>query len=342
MDFVYVIVSGGKDTYLEQTILSIESLKRTNPQGRVTVLVDQGTAQTLEGRRHKLYDTADRVKVVECPASYNNKLRSRYLKTTMYHHMEGDFVYIDGDTLVCGDLREVVGDYDVGGVPDCHYPFSQHPNKNHFAKQIGYCGYRVYGDRYINSGFMVVRRGEKAEAFFRLWEQLWKEGLTHGVSQDQPSLNEANYRMGGIIHELSGVWNCQLTMYGSWIQYLLEAKMLHYFASNKDNTVPYLLSNNDLLRHALDEVYPPALQAILDKPKSAFPDSSRLLLKPLMIEVNESEWYNLTYKLCRKGFFKAIFNAVNMIIFLIMWPYRTIKESRRIAHERKMGLKASV
>ena len=337
MDFVYVVVSKGKDTYLEQTILSIESLRRTNPDGNITVLVDQGTAATLVGRRHKVYDVADEVKVVTCPEGYNNKLRSRYLKTTMYSHMAGDFVYIDGDTLVCGPMDDVAGDYDIGGVPDRHFIFSKHPLKETLETNISPCGYRVYGDKYFNGGFMYVRRSERAERLFRLWEELWKASLLHAVSQDQPSLNEANYRMEGVIHELSGIWNCQISRHSSWLPYLHDAKIIHYFASNEEGTVPYLLSDDDLLRHALDDVYPAELQTILDNPKAAFSDSMRILSHPLRIEIYESEVFNWVYKLCRNKALKALFSVANGIVIIGMWPYRTIKEARRRRNEKGMG-----
>ena len=335
MDFVYVVVSEGKDTYLAQTILSIESLKKTNPQARATVLVDQGTALTLEGRRHKLYDTADEVKVVECPEAFNNKLRSRYLKTTMYHHMESDFVYIDGDTLVCGDLSYVEGDYDIGAVPDRHYLFSNHPcRESTMENDISPCGYRVYGDKYINTGFLVVRKGEKAEQLFRLWEQLWKEGLTHGVSQDQPSLNEANYRMGGIIHELSGIWNCQISCHSAWMQYLHDAKILHYFASNGREIIPYTLSD-ELLRHALDDAYPDELQAILDNPKAAFSVNMHILTRPLDIKIYHSDVFYLAFLLCNNKLYKPVFNLLNIISRCIIWLHEQLKKVPAVRRKSK-------
>ncbi len=294
MNFLYVVVSGLKDTYLEQTILSIESLKKVDPKATVSVVIDQGTEQTLTGKRHKIYDIADKIIVITVPDEYNNKNRSRFLKTTMYDYADKDFLYIDGDTIVCEDLSGVAGDYDMAGVLDLHMPISTSIRRKRIERRAARCGFHAgYDDKHFNGGFMWVRKCARSEEFFRTWHELWKEALTHGVTLDQASLNEANYRLGGIIHEMDGTWNCQLRRFGTGLQYLHDAKMIHYFASNKLSGVPYDLSNNDLLRHALDDKYPEELQRILDNPKAALRGVKFITSDPLTSRMINSHLFTL-------------------------------------------------
>lgn len=273
MDIVYVLVSSGKDTLLEQAILSVESLKKAMPDAFTRVLIDKDTEKTLTGARAKLYDVFDSVLAIDTPGEVSNKNRSRQLKTTMYKHMEHDFLYIDSDTLVCEDLSLVEKDADdspIAAVSDLHIPLSISPLNRKIERHSRRCGFHAsFDDIHFNGGFFFVRKCAVSEEFFRQWNILWREALTHKVTQDQTSLNEVNWRMGGVIKELDGTYNCQIRRYGTGLPYLHEAKMIHYFASNRNDSVPYDLSDNDLLRHALDEVRPAELQGILDKPKAA-------------------------------------------------------------------------
>ena len=268
-DYVYVVVSSGKDTYLEQTVLSIESLKRATGTRGVYVLIDPKTQASLTGRRAKLYDVADHVVTVDCPAEYDAQQRSRYLKTTMYSHIDNDFIYIDGDTLVCEDLSSAAGDYDVALVLDRHSPVSSHPRADRLDRRAKRCGFATsFADKHFNSGFMYVRKSPVSERFFSLWNQLWRECLTHNVSQDQTSLNEANVRMGGVVHELDGVYNCQICD-AAGLRFLNQAKMIHYFASG-GSRIPFNLADDSIIRHALDESYPEGLRVVLEEPRAAY------------------------------------------------------------------------
>ena len=273
MDIVYVLVSSGRDTLLEQAVLSAESLRKVMPDAFVKVLIDKGTQETLSGARKKLYDVFDEVLSVDTPGETSNKNRSRQLKTTMYDYMEHDFLYIDSDTLVCEDLstvQEDAGDAPIAAVADLHIPLSASPLNRKIERHSRRCGFHAsFDDIHFNGGFFFVRKCAVSAEFFRQWNLLWREALEHRVTQDQTSLNEVNWRLGGVIKELDGSYNCQIRRYGTGLPYLHEAKMIHYFASNRDGCVPYDLSDNALLRHALDEVRPAELQAILDKPKSA-------------------------------------------------------------------------
>ncbi|MCD7804490.1 MAG: hypothetical protein LUH03_04950 [Oscillospiraceae bacterium] len=302
LNALYVLVSDEKDTYLEQTILSIESLKKASSGvGGVIVLVDQSTMDTLTGRRARICRVADKIIKVDVPDELDNRNRSRFLKTSMYQYVDNDFVFIDGDTIVCGDVEQAKGDYDVAAVLDLHKQLSEYPPSAGMLRRAKKCGFHVaYDDKHFNSGFMYVRKSEKSKEFFEQWHALWKETLAYGKTFDQTSLNEVNFRMGGVIHELDGIFNCQIRRYGTGLQFVNRAIVIHYFASNKAGEVPYDLSDVDLLRHALDDEYPANLQGILDNPKAAFRCARYVIADPVTAELLESRTFSCVNFLRRK------------------------------------------
>lgn len=311
MDYVYVVVSSGKDTYLEQTILSIVSLKLVVDTHDVYVLIDPKTNDSLTGRRAKLHDVADHVVVIDCPAEYDAQQRSRFLKNTMYSHVPHDFIYIDGDTLVCEDISTAAGEYDLAAVLDRHALVSQHPRANRLGKRAKKCGFNTsYEDKHFNGGFMYVKKCPKSEQFFSLWNELWRECLTHNVSQDQTSLNEVNFRMGGVIHELDGTYNCQICD-SSGLPFLGKAKMIHYFASG-GSRIPFNLAEDSIVRHALDDTYPEGLQVVLDNPRAAFRFIKHYIADSSAGKVCTSHTFRLSFELINSK------NVVSKTLYYIM------------------------
>lgn len=311
MDYVYVLVSSGKDTYLEQTILSILSLKRAIDTHDVYVLIDHKTRDSLTKRRAKLYDVADHVLVIDCPAEYDAQQRSRYLKNTMYSHIPHDFIYIDGDTLICDDISTAAGDYCIAAVLDRHALVSQHPRVDRLDNRAKRCGFNTsYDDKHFNGGFMYVKKKPVSEQFFRLWNELWRECLTHNVSQDQTSLNEVNYRMRGVMHELDGTYNCQICD-AAGLHYLNEAKMIHYFASG-GSRIPFNLANDSIVRHILDETCPEGLLVVLDSPRAAFRFIKHYISESSAGKVCTSHTFRLSFELINSK------NVVSRFIYILM------------------------
>ena len=85
---VYVVVSDDADFYLEQTLVSVYSLRLYNPETRVVLIVDDKTNDTLIGKRAKILEYISDKVVVNIPAKYTKKERSRYLKTTIRQHIK--------------------------------------------------------------------------------------------------------------------------------------------------------------------------------------------------------------------------------------------------------------
>lgn len=296
MDYVYVLVSSEKDTYLEQTILSMESLKRVVDTHDVNVIIDPKTRDSLTNRRKKLYDVADNVLVIDCPSGYDTQQRSRYLKNTMYSHILHDFIYIDGDTIVCEDISTAAGYYNLAMVLDRHSLVSEHPRAKRIGKRANRCGFhKSFEDKHFNGGFMYVKKSPESERFFLLWNYLWREGLKHNVTQDQASLNETNFRMGGVIHELDGTYNCQICDVAG-MRFLNDAKVIHYFASG-GSRIPFNLADDKIICHTLDETYPEGLRLVLDSPKLVFRFIKHYIAESSAGKVCSSNVFRLTFEL---------------------------------------------
>lgn len=336
MDYVYVVVSSDKDTYLEQTILSIESLKRAVDTHNVYVIIDPETRASLTGRRAKLYDVADHVLVVSPPAAYNAQQRSRYLKTTMYSHLEHDFIYIDGDTLICDDPSTAAGDYPVAAVLDRHALVSEHPRAKRLAGRAKRCGFNTsYQGKHFNGGFMYVKKCPESERFFRLWEDLRGESLARKVSQDQASLNEANYRMGGVIHELDGTYNCQIgDMAG--LRFLPTAIVIHYFASG-GTRIPFNLAEDKIIRHVTDDTYPEGLLAVLNAPRATFMFIKHYIAESSTGEVAASHTFRLVFELVtsRKAAARWLYCLMECLSLMTLTLRRWTKLCRRAVNRKR-------
>lgn len=273
MQIVYVLVSDNNDSYLEQCLISVTSLKKRMPNCQGVLLSDNNTISTLTNEREKIKECFSSIVEIEFPNIIKKKERSRYLKTSMRRFIKGDFLFIDCDTIVCEDLGEIEKQgILLGAVMDNHLPLSKNVYAHDMEKRVKVCDFHTsYMDIHYNSGVLWISDSKICHDFFSLWHDLWKEGKEKGILSDQLSFNEANYRMGGAISELHGTWNCQINF---GIRFINEAKIIHYLGFNPRDekargvSLPYKLASNELYaeikekKRLSDEVI-----RIIDNPK---------------------------------------------------------------------------
>lgn len=176
---IYVVSSDETDIYLEQTLLSVFSLRKHNPNAYVELIVDQDTAATITGKREEILKYIDNKVVVNVPKEYNKKETSRFLKTNVREYVDGDYLFVDSDTIITDKLDEIdLFDGDIGAVINNHVPISQYSNNyasliRRIAKQEGW---EISDDvQYFNSGVLYVKDTEKARHFCSDWHQKWKQ-----------------------------------------------------------------------------------------------------------------------------------------------------------------------
>ena len=230
---VYVLVANEKNLYLEEMWVSIFSLRRHHPEATVKVLMDVETKEYLS-RFPQLTSMIDETVVVQTPAGYNAKQRSRQIKTTIRNVLKGDYIFIDTDTVICKPLDGIVEDIaemkdfkGIAAVREGHVTM-----KDTLFPPTGTVK-RIFdidiseSPLMTNSGVMFVADIPFTHEFYKRWNENWKRScFEKGNSQDQPSLYATDCQYGYVIRELSGIYNAQVAMS---LKYFADAVILHWW-----------------------------------------------------------------------------------------------------------------
>lgn len=250
---VYIVVSTPQDFFLEELWASLYSLRQFHPEARVVVLTDEPTATRINASTYQqLRSMMTELKTVPVTKEYDGKQRSRVLKTNIRNLIDGDFIFIDTDTIITASLEEIdnLDIKNLAMVPDIHL--------HSFVKErtdllsVPIIIENVYGTDandlpiYFNSGVSLVRDNALTRKFFTKWHENWLISLSKGIDTDQQALAYTNHCFGNVIELMPDVYNCQL-MYGA--KYLQEAKILHIYRN------PQLCMGDYPTRH-LWNIYP--------------------------------------------------------------------------------------
>ena len=190
---LYVLTSTDKDIYMEQLWVSVTSLRMYNPETMVVLLMDKITYEGLIGYRAKLLDLIDESIVVPTPEGYSQKEMSRYIKTTARQWVKGDFLFIDTDTVIAGDLSDVDKlEGDVLLCPEFHESLKNNPMGTSLINRVKQIFNTDISNapNYYNSGIILCRD------------------------------------LGYAVKELDGQYHCQIFLS---IKYLYRAKIIHFF-----------------------------------------------------------------------------------------------------------------
>lgn len=228
---VYTLVSDNSDTYLEQALLAVYSLRLHNPLTIVELVVDQFTAKTIVEQREEIKKYITNLIEVKVPSDLNKVQRSRYLKTNLRKFVKGDYLFIDCDTVICGKLDEIDKfDGDLGMVADVNGDLPL--NDSTVIERCHKAGFTNLKDKpYFNSGVIFSRDTETSHRLYEEWYELWQQSNEKGIPYDQPALCQANLNLEFPIHEMDGIWNCQFK-YTNGYKFLNKAKILHYYSNN--------------------------------------------------------------------------------------------------------------
>ena len=247
---VYTLVANENNLYLEEMWVSLYSLRLFHPDIKVKVLVDEDTEKMVRSRS-ELLKLIDELIVVPTPEGYNAKQRSRQIKTTVREVIEGDYLFIDTDTVITKSLDAILYDNEtlryknenngfIFAVPDGHLPLNEclFPPTEEVKRIFGEdCSDSKY---WFNSGVMFVRDTPEAHEFYKRWNENWTYScFEKGNSQDQPALLRTDKEFGYVIKELPGIYNAQVAMS---LKYFADAAILHWwhmdFIENQDYS-PY-------------------------------------------------------------------------------------------------------
>ena len=283
MKYVYVLTSTTADLYYEQALMSAYSLRKQMPDSEIIFLVDDKTELTFteENKRLSLKNYASKIIPIAFEPEVPNIDRSRLIKTSIPQYVDGSFLYIDCDTIICDDLSDIESTQaTTAGVLDGHCLLDEHIHKKYFLqrdKKLGFSGTKKAGYN-INGGLILAKadtpeQKEQTVSFFREWNQCWKYSAYQKKDKhDQSALNEANFRTGLKMQLLDGKWNCQLSHGG--LAFLQNAKIIHYYSSefSGKSYIPYYKLAEKSLQQKIKETgeIPPEIKNMILSPKFQF------------------------------------------------------------------------
>ena len=281
---LYVLVSDSEDFYAEQLYISLVSLRKNAPGAVATVLTDQSTHDALASRGEigkRLLAMADKWVIISLDSDSTKEYRSRLLKTGMRQYIDGDFLFIDTDTLIVRPLEQIDSIPDeLALCLDHHCHLHANPEKEYIKDRCLQIGEDLsQTDCYFNSGVILARDTAMVRDVFTQWQQNYLEGRTHGIKTDQQSLaktlNNPFFKVG----QLDGEWNCQLP-YG--VRYMGSAIVFHYFAGNAASSGEqlFLLNDTDVLaRIRTGKELPSDVAAVVQDFFKGIPELSLLIGK---------------------------------------------------------------
>ena len=227
---IYVLTSTIKDIYMEQLWVSITSLRMHNPKVHIAILMDSITYDSLIGERAKILELIEEPIIVPTPLGYSQKEMSRYIKTSARRWVKGDFLYLDTDTIITEDLKDI--DYiegDILACPEFHVAFKNNPMHASLTKKV----WDIFNvdicnsPNYYNSGVILCKDTKLSYEFYELWNKNWMYSKNEkNVLFDQPSFAKTDYDLRYAIKELDGIYHCQIFFS---MKYLHRAKIIHFF-----------------------------------------------------------------------------------------------------------------
>ncbi|WP_169313409.1 glycosyltransferase [Treponema primitia] len=287
-----------------------------NPDADVVVLFDKKTKKGLTGKRAEYEKYISEIKVIAIPDEYNQKEASRWIKTSIRKYITEDFLFIDCDTVITEKLApEFPFEIKIGAVLDTHVNLSNHHLKDYFQRSDSQIGFDASfkQENHYNGGLIFCRDCVEGDLFFEKWHELWLKGREKGNVQDMPSLNQADHELNGIITELGGEWNCQISHNG--LPFLYNAKIIHYYATSLISfTPPYLpASENTLSSIRENGVITPEIIKLLEHPKTAFEQYTRIVADRGVIDAFDSSLFSKIIWLRKKH--PILFQKLNTFMY---------------------------
>ena len=334
MQIVYVLISSNKDLFFEEFYISALSVRRHVPNAKIILLVDTKTKTSLSSRNHPIEGLVDKIVDIEIDDSKSEKWKSRYLKTSMAKYIEGDFLFIDTDTIICDNLEDIIfNDGQICAVLNGHEKINNTYISYYIKSRAKHVGFSTgYDGKHFNSGVILVRESSESKKFFELWHTLWLETCKKNILLDQVSFNEANNRMGGIIGEMDGVWNCQLDAGAKYITY---AKIMHYKNfnakdKNSNNNHFFELANDELLAQMKKScTIPDVINRIIESPKR--PES--------FVNARVITMYGDEYNILKSPLFSAfryLYNRAPFVFNFFNIQSKVVREFYQFLFKRKI------
>jgi len=311
--YLYTLTSTPNDEYYEQFLLSLTSLKLLMPDASVILLCDSKTKENLTGKRAEYEKLVSQTITVDAPGDLSQIEASRWVRTSMRRLVKGDFLFLDGDTIVTGDLSSVAQlGMNFAACLDKHSLINTHSKKDSIINKNDHLGFNSHvSDRHFNGGVLFCADTPETHKIFERWHELWLFSKSKKIIRDQPALNMAIYENPSFVTELDGIWNCQIAHNG--LPYLANSKIIHYFASDMVfQSSPFILASGTTFKRIKETgLIPQEISELLKKPRTAFVLESRIIAGDDMLHVINSDFFESVFLMKKK--IPCLFNFFNWL-----------------------------
>jgi len=297
--FVYILVGSTDGFYYEHTLFSLASLKNVCPFAKITLLVDDLTSSAENALFSQIRDYVDEYIVHTFEKEVPSIAKSRILKTKMRSLIEGDFLYVDSDTVWAAPIDESVFLEDVMGVLDGNCNLNDHPLRMGILKDFEKTGCNPCVEKYVNGGVLYVKDSMKSRKFFDIWHNKWLETSKSGYYIDMPSLNYAFKEVyENDVPLLPGTYNAQISR--SW-KFFPGAKLIHFFTgwmSGNDES-PYCLQTKKFWNSVRENGLNGLAMRVLKNPYEAFDVPIKICDKN-ELEMQKTTFYGLIWDMYKR------------------------------------------
>ena len=223
----YVLTSNGADIYADMALVSMLSVRISNPGLQIIIVCDEKSATSIKATKHRLLDVCDELISVKTPDG-ESTFRNRWIKTQLCKFVPGPCLYLDVDTLVRGTLDELPSIVtDFGAVANHNGLTHQEQLWDEDAAEMSKMNWLPELAFFPNGGVFFYHSTEATSRFFRLWHELWQKSFEKlGRARDQPACYAALSECEHYFIELPAEYNWQVMFKPqNWEQ----ARILHFY-----------------------------------------------------------------------------------------------------------------
>lgn len=213
----YVITSDGRDTHADMALISMLSVRITNPDLRIVAVCDHLTAAAFKTNRPEFLNVCDEVIEVQTP-DVDAGFRNRWIKTQLPRFVPGPCLFLDADTLVRSSLSALphlvnefgaVANHSAEGIKD--------QIGEGDAKLLQAIGWTHDSDFYANGGVWFYKPCLAVETLFELWHNQWIKNVEAGHGfRDQTAFNRAIHHSEVSLTRLTSEFNFQGAILKIW------------------------------------------------------------------------------------------------------------------------------
>jgi len=228
----FVLVSDGRGRYPAMAFVAASAARRLHPDARLVLVTDEATPARLDEAHPRLLALFDRV--IPTPAAMPTpRARSFYLKTRLRDLVDGDFVYLDVDTLPVRPFADVFErEWDLAMVQDRNHHCPIDPVFPHWEKpRMERLGWELPLARYFNAGVIFTRDTPAARRVWADWQARWHQSYAAGDDWDQLALSCAVHTTAANVLELPPAYNAMVTVHPVHAR---GARVYHFFTVNPD------------------------------------------------------------------------------------------------------------